>query len=100
MHGYRSYESSSNKSSAQQICSIIACTKFNDRKTCGHVHAVSLSRVYKRFRFERLDLRTDLRVSNMKIIPNTLAMNLKPLQNFDWYILDFGIYPLFCISSF
>lgn len=90
--GYRSYPSPSTLRTAQKICGVIACTKSNDWKSCGQRHNSS-AEVHKRFRIDRIELSTNLPLSNMTIIPNTVTMNLKSFQKFDWYGLVFIMYP-------
>lgn len=84
LDGFRSYGTDPLPRTAHKICGVIACTKLNDRKSCGERHKSS-AKIYNRLRFGRIDLSADLAMSNMKIIPNTVAMNLHSIQTFNWY---------------
>ena len=77
--GRRTYKSIKNLFTAQKVCSLIACTQMNVKKSCGL--RTSPSQVHNRYTFENLSLQTAHPVKNhTKTMPNTLTGDLLPLN--------------------
>lgn len=81
LDGYRSYISEPQIKTYQKVCSIIACTQQNDPKSCAKRFPPSTA-VHQRYRFNELNITTEIPVSLVKIMPNSLAMDLVPVEKF------------------
>lgn len=76
-NGYRSYSPDKRRLN-EQICSLIACGKMNDRNTCGKRHVTD---VQHRYTIEKLHLRAVIPVEHASsIMPGTLKYDLYPLN--------------------
>lgn len=89
----RIHRGAPNFKTGQQICSIIFCTRRDDPASCG-IKFSSSAKVHQRFQFATISLELTVPVSNSKIMPNTLSMDLQPIEKFTFskYVLvDFSV---------
>lgn len=59
------------------VCSLIACTEMHSKESCGR--RIPVHQTNNRYTFNKLVLRTEIPICNMKIMPSTLNTDLLPL---------------------
>lgn len=80
-NSYRKCRCGKNLQANQKVCSVIACTRENDKKSCGRRFSPKLE-VHQRYRFTVLNVTIELPKNNFNAMPNSLTEDLLPLETF------------------